>query len=215
VKTYWDRFYERPHDDLEEPSSFAKLCVSLMAHDAAVFEIGCGNGRDALFMAQKGLRVFASDLSRIAIDRLRTRSLPADSHAIRLVARPMELLDDRHAGELGVVYMRFVLHAVTKDIASAGLAWAQRNLQANGRLFIEARSVRGSLYGRGQGAGRDAFIDDGHYRRFIRSEELRDELVGIGLRVDQLIEADGLAPLGIDDPVLIRVFATRVAAPRT
>jgi len=121
----------------------------------------------------------------------------------------MEHLDDRHARDLDAVYMRFVLHAVKAEIASAGLRWAFRNLRPNGRLYVEARSVRGALYGKGQPAGRDAFIHDGHYRRFIRLDELRDEIAEIGFRLDELVEADGLARHGDDNPVVIRVFATR------
>jgi len=123
----------------------------------------------------------------------------------------MEDLDDRHAGESDAVYMRFVLHAVPPEIASAGLAWAARNLRLDGRLFVEARSVLGTLYGKGVPAGRDAFIYDGHYRRFIRLHELRDELHEIGFRVDDIVEADGLAIHDDDDPVVIRAFATRSA----
>ncbi len=209
---YWDRFYMQDHPDLSDPSPFARHCVSLMPAGSSVFEIGCGNGRDAIFMAGQGLRVLASDTSPVAIDRVRERALALSLiHPPRFVARPMQELDDRHADELDAVYMRFVLHAVQADVASAGLAWAFRNLRPTGRLFVEARSVRGSQYGKGQPAGRDAFIQDGHLRRFIRLQELRDELTGIGFRLDELVEADGLAIRGDDDPVVIRAFATRTS----
>ena len=209
-QTYWDRFYEQPHPDLLEPSSFARLCVSLLSRDDSVFEVGCGNGRDALFMARSGLRVFASDPSPMALAEVRSHiEREPFPHRPRLVARPMENLDDRHAGDLDAVYMRFVLHAVTAEVASAGLRWASRNLRPDGRLFVEARSVRGSLYGKGRPAGRDAFVHDGHYRRFIRADELRDEFVGIGFRVDELVEVSRVAVRDGDDPVVIRAFATR------
>ena len=208
--TYWDRFYEQPHPDLLEPSSFAQLCVSLLSSDDSVFEVGCGNGRDAFCMARSGLRVFASDPSPTAMAEVRSRiEREPFPHRPRLVARPMENLDDRHAGDLDAVYMRFVLHAVTAEVASAGLRWASRNLRPDGRLFVEARSVRGSLYGQGRSVGRDAFVQDGHYRRFIRADELRDEIAGIGFRVDELVEAGGLTVRDDDDPVVIRAFATR------
>jgi len=185
--------------------------VALLSRDDSVFEVGCGNGRDTFFMARSDLRVFASDPSTVALAEVRSRiereSFP---HRPRLVACPMENLDDRHAGDLDAIYMRFVLHAVTAEVASAGLRWASRNLRPDGRLFAEARSVRGSLYGKGWSAGRDAFIQDGHYRRFIRADEFRDEIVGIGFRVDELVEASGLAVRDDDDPVVIRAFATQV-----
>ncbi len=72
--------------------------------------------------------------------------------------------------------------------------------------------MRGSLYGKGRPVGRDAFIQDGHYRRFIQLDELRDEIAEIGLRVDDIVEDDGLAIHGSDDPVVIRAFATRPRA---
>lgn len=211
---YWDRFYGRPHPDLGEPTAFARLCVSMLPRGETVFEVGCGNGRDALYMARNGLRVFASDPSHVALDEIRSR-IERESFAYqpRLVARPMQDLDDRHAGELDAVYMRFVLHAVTPEVASAGLKWAARNLRSGGRLLVEARSVRGSLYGLGQPAGRDAFIHDGHYRRFLRLDELRAELSEIGFEAKEVIEADGVAIHGNDDPVVIRAFATWVGMP--
>lgn len=209
-RSYWDGFYKQDHPDISEPSAFARHCVPLLPVSSTVFEIGCGNGRDAMFMARNGLRVLANDASIVAIDwvRKQAESLPL-SHAPLLIATPVELLDDRNAGELDAVYMRFLLHAVEASVATVGLKWAFRNLRQGGRLFVEARSVRGSLYGKGRPAGRDAFIHDDHYRRFIRLQELQDEVDGIGFRVDEFVEADGLAVHGNDNPVVIRVFATR------
>ena len=210
-RVYWDHFYEQPHPDLATPSSFAEACVVLLSPGDSVFELGCGNGRDALYLARSGFRVFASDPSHTALADVRSRM---DSepfiHAPQLIARPMDDLDDRHAGELDAVYARFVLHAVTAHVATTGLRWAARNLRPGGRLLLEARSVLGSLYGRGQPAGRDAFVHDGHYRRFIRADELQDELLRIGFRIDNLVEASGVAVRADDDPVVIRVFATWV-----
>jgi hypothetical protein len=71
--------------------------------------------------------------------------------------------------------------------------------------------VLGSLYGRGRPAGRDAFIHDEHFRRFIRLQELSDEIGAIGFRLDEFVEADGLAVHGNDNPVVIRLFATRTS----
>ena len=208
-QAYWDHFYEQPHPDLEAPSSFARVCRSLLASGDSVFEIGCGNGRDAIYMARGGLRVFASDPSHAALAEVRARVAHESLlHPPRLVAHSMDELDDRHARDLDAIYARFVFHAVTADVATAGLSWAARNLRPGGRLLLEVRSVLGSLYGQGRPAGRDAFIHDGHFRRFIRADELRTEIGGLGFQIDELVEEDGLAIRDGDDPVVIRVFAT-------
>lgn len=210
-QVYWDHFYEQPHPDLATPTSFAQACLALLRPGESVFELGCGNGRDAIYLARNGLRVFASDPSHAALAEVRSRmDREVFAHAPQLIARSMNDLDGRHAGDLDSVYTRFVLHAVTDDVASAGLRWAARNLRPGGRLLVEARSVLGSLYGKGEPAGRDAFIYDGHYRRFIRADELRDELCRIGFRIDDLVETSGVAVRDGDDPVVIRVFASWV-----
>jgi SAM-dependent methyltransferase len=205
---YWNEFYRGEHVDIEEPSSFARYSAALIQPGSVIFEIGCGNGRDALYFAGMGMQVIASDASAAAIDR-------ATSHARRLGLTPqprflhrhMEALDDDYAGTLDVVYMRFVLHAVPHAVASDALRWAARNLVPGGRLFVEARSVLGSLYGKGEAAGRDAFFQDGHYRRFLRLAELEHELADLGFAIDESCERNGLAIHADDDPVVIRVVA--------
>ncbi len=207
---YWDRFYDEEHPDLAEPTSFARYCARYLRPSALIFEIGCGNGRDALFFARVQLRVIASDASHVAIDHLREEAAPKEwRYMARFVARPMEALDDRHAGEIDAIYMRFVLHAVDAEVAARGLAWAARNVRVGGFVFIEARSVLGSLYGKGQRVGRDAFFYDGHYRRFLRKTETTDQLASLGFQLVSVIESDGLAIHGDDDPVVIRIVARR------
>ena len=55
----------------------------------------------------------------------------------------------------------------------------------------------------------DAYIHDGHYRRFVRAEELTAELEALGFAIDQLVESDGMATFGSDDPVVVRAVASR------
>ena len=205
---YWNRFYKAEHPDIAEPSSFARYSAEYLKPSSMIFEIGCGNGRDSLFFARLGMAVHASDASTIAIEHLRKKfSRERWQDVPYWIARPMEELDDRHARDLDAVYMRFVLHAVPAEIASRGLAWAARNIKPEGLVLIEARSVLGSLYGRGIAAERDAFFQDGHYRRFIRRSELTDELVSLGFEIESVVERDGLAIHEDDDPVVIRVVA--------
>lgn len=207
---YWDRFYDEEHPDLAEPTSFARYCAKYLRPSAVIFEIGCGNGRDALFFARVQMRVLASDASHVAIDHLREQAARKEwGYLPRFIARPMQALDDRHAGDIDAVYLRFVLHAVDANVAARGLAWVARNVRVGGLVFIEVRSVLGSLYGKGESAGRDAFAYDGHYRRFVRKTELTDELESFGFQLLEVIESDGLAIHGNDDPVVIRIIARR------
>ncbi len=207
---YWDGFYAQKHPELEAPSSFARWCSERLRAGQTLFELGCGNGRDALFFAHWGLMVTACDRSEVAIATLNAREdLARFAHRPSFVVADMGALDDARSGALDAVYTRFTLHAVSAAQASRALAWGQRNLRAGGQLLIEVRSVLGSLFGKGEQVERDAFIHDGHYRRFVRREELEREVQALGLQIDASIESAGLAVFKDDDPVVIRLAATK------
>lgn len=52
-----------------EPSSILKAFVAL-AHPGRALDIACGNGRNSLFLAQKGFIVDAVDISTVAVKHL-------------------------------------------------------------------------------------------------------------------------------------------------
>ena len=207
-REHWDSFYAQPHADLAEPSPFARDSLSHIAPGSTLFELGCGNGRDALFFARHGIRVIACDQSGVAIQALRAYLDGSNGFfgTPEFVQSRFRALDDRPG--LDVVYSRFTLHAVDASEASDTLRWAHRNLRPGGTLLIEARTVHGDLYGVGEPAGRDAFIHDGHYRRFIRPDELATELLDVGFEINDLTEGRGMALKGADDPVVVRVNAS-------
>ena len=51
---------------------------------------------------------------------------------------------------------------------------------------------------------------DGHYRRFIVLDELKERLSQASFKVVHAVESDGLSAHGNDNPVVIRLTAERV-----
>lgn len=206
---YWDEYYSHRHPDITGASTFAQFSAERMGSVSTLYELGCGNGRDALYFAHLGHRVFACDRSHVAIEQIeRTVAVQSFRHRPTLVVGEMGKLPDL-PDPLDVVYSRFSLHAVTAEEASVALRWSHRNLAPGGRLFAEARSVLGSLFGLGVEVARDTFLYDEHTRRFLRREELVAELEQIGFAIHECIESDGLAVYKDDDPVVIRVIAVK------
>ncbi len=207
---YWDRFYNKPHHDIETPSTFALACLKRIHPGETLFELGCGNGRDALFFGRSGVKVIACDQSDVVISHLIQRaSEVAYQEPPEFICTDFSRLGNDFDRRVDVVYSRFTLHAVSAEEASSALAWASKVLKPGGRLFAEARSVKGSLYGVGEPCERDAFVYQGHYRRFIRRDELHSELESLGFAIEEIVESDGLAVYGDDDPVVIRVTAKK------
>jgi SAM-dependent methyltransferase len=64
----WDLRYQNDPGELS-PSLLVEQYVSLAACGKAL-DLACGTGRNSLFLARKGFRVEAVDISRTAIDRL-------------------------------------------------------------------------------------------------------------------------------------------------
>ena len=67
----WDKVYSNDYSFFsEEPSNFALMCYEeFVKHKVKrILELGCGQGRDTLYFASKGLEVYAIDSSKIAIE---------------------------------------------------------------------------------------------------------------------------------------------------
>lgn len=93
------------------------------------------------------------------------------------------------------VYSRFFLHAIHPDLQSKFLQWCRTVITK--KLMIECRS---------QGDKKTRLKGD-HYRRPINGEALLQELIKIGFTIDYYIKSRGLAKLGNEDPLIIRVIA--------
>ncbi len=105
------------------------------------------------------------------------------------------------------VYSRFTLHAITTSQQNELLRNITGILKSSGKIFIEARTLRDDLYGKGENIGDNAFIYNGHYRRFIDPEELACTMKSIGYKISSLNERNGFSKLGTSDPVLLRLIA--------
>jgi bifunctional enzyme CysN/CysC len=201
---HWRSFYAEGAAPAD-PSSFALAVAGQLGSARNLLEVGCGNGRDAAFLASRIAEVFALDASDAAIAAARrmhsVEGLDFVAGTVADLERPPHSFD--------VVYSRFCLHAMTPDEEDAFLARALELLRPSGRLFIECRSINDPLAREGEVISKTERIL-GHYRRFIVPEDLRAKLETLGFEIDSFKESAGLAKLDDDDPVVIR---TRAAVP--
>lgn len=73
-KPFWEESYKKqgPADTFvdDKPSPEFYDLIKLLPRAARVLDLGCGDGRIALFLAEKGFDVTAVDISEAAIDKL-------------------------------------------------------------------------------------------------------------------------------------------------
>jgi len=182
--------------------------VEKIPKGALMFELGCGNGRDAFFFGKSGINIHASDISDASIVQLNGKATNGNP---LFVCADFTNLPTPYEHQYDAVYSRFTLHAIQAEGASRTLKWAHANLKSGGYLYIEVRSVLDPMCGKGTKVEgeRDAWINT-HYRRFIRKDELVSELEGLGFTLEYVLEKDGIAVYKDDNPVVIRVHAKKL-----
>jgi len=75
MKPFWDNTYK----DLEAPSTFGNgqpsaeiVDISLkLNHGASILDMGCGDGRNSLFLSKKGFIVDAFDIAETGIEKIK------------------------------------------------------------------------------------------------------------------------------------------------
>lgn len=74
---------------------------------------------------------------------------------------------------------------------------------------MEVRSVNDDLYGKGEKAGNNAYVYNGHFRRFLKREELERKISNVGFKIEYSEEQRGFAPFGESDPPIIRMIVEK------
>jgi len=202
-REYWNDVYER---DLiiKDPSPFAQAVLSdMLIRGGDILELGCGNGRDSVFFAKNGLRVTAIDASDSIVSFLKTKKFLDN---ITFICDDFVKCKTVYRVMYDSIYSRFTLHAINEKQETEVFENVKFALKKGGRFYIEARSINDDLYGLGRKVGENAFIYEGHYRRFIDLSVLNEKLKYMGFHVVSSMEDRGFSITDTQDPVLVRVI---------
>lgn len=210
-ENYWETYY-REHGAPEEPSLFAQYVVDEghVHRGDQLVELGCGNGRDARFLAAQGISVLAVDQCVGQIGNLSDGAQHENVEGLEFVADDFTELPD-HADGFDAIYSRFTLHSVRAEDQLRTLQWAERNLREGGKLCIETRGQKNEIYQSGTPVEgeEDAFIYEGHYRRFVDFNAFVEEVTSTGLSVIHAVEDIDFAPFEDTNYHFIRVIAEK------
>lgn len=171
-----------------------------------LIELGCGNGRDCLYFARHGLNVTGIDASQVAIDELREN---VSLENCVFICDDFVSAESIYQIQYDYCYSRFTLHAINEQQETQILKKAYEMLKEGDYFFVEARSVHDGKYGLGQEVEKNAYIFDGHYRRFIDLSELVKKLEDIGFTILEQKESSQFAPHPNEHAVCIRVISQR------
>ena len=199
---YWNQYYAERPKILGKPSNFAISVADDLVMGKHLLELGCGNGRDSLFFMERGLYVTGVDASDEAIRNLQLAVGDSD--------RAMFICDDFvkcravFQRQYDYIYSRFTLHAITDEQEDELLRNIKDAMAAESKLYIEARTIRDDIYGKGEKVAPNAYVYDGHFRRFIDPHVLENKLIRLGYKVLRLEERQGFSKTEHSDPILLR-----------
>lgn len=202
---YWNDFYREKHTHISSNTLFAEYIFNHWVHKRkTILECGCGNGRDSLYFGKKGLSVVGVDASKTAINHIKN-----DVSNCKFICG--DFINSKYIYEKSydICYSRFTIHAICLEQELALINNVYKNLNSNGLFCIEVRSIHDELYGKGKQVGKDSFIYNNHYRRFIRMEDLLVRLMDVGFRIRYAEENTGFAPFEDADPQIIRIVACK------
>jgi len=203
---HWNTYYKHSKVPVT-PSPYALSVMPQLQCGSTLLEIGSGNGRDTAFFASQGVKVTAIDRSEAAIE------LCKETHQefpISFLAGVLSDLWYQFGGKkFDAIYCRFVLHAMPLSEEIATLHHCSQLMKPGAHLYIECRSINDPLARKGEILSKTERID-GHYRRFIVLDELKERLSQASFKVVHAVESDGLSAHGNDNPVVIRLTAERV-----
>ena len=102
---------------------------------------------------------------------------------------------------VNMIYMRFFLHSVTKDIENIIFLCLKKNLPQGSLIGLEFRTEK----------DKDALhIFKKHYRRFIPMPDMINELEKYGFSILYSKESKGFSPFKDEDPFLCRIIAKKM-----
>src|SRR5215212_2949353 len=149
-----------------------------------VLDLGCGNGRHAIYFAREGMEACGIDISLTAIewaqDWARRESLEVDFRVGNIAQLPYP---DQY---FDVVVSHGVLDHISMDDAKQAVAEVARVLTTGGLFYCDLKSADDSEFGVGEEAGANTFVvtdgfEKGLIQHFFTLDEIH-ELIGQSFR---------------------------------
>ncbi|MDH2907051.1 MAG: class I SAM-dependent methyltransferase [Candidatus Nitrosotalea sp.] len=198
----WDNIYEKDSSFFgEKPSDFAMSCYDTMKDGSeTILELGCGQGRDSLFFASKGIKVKALDYSRLAIEQLSKRAKQTGlsvEASVYDATRPLPFNDN----EFDAVYSHMLFSMkFSREQLKFIFKEIRRVLRNDGFHFFSVRNYNDKFYGKGIKVDDEIYDINGFQIRFFTTQEI--ENLSEGFKIFEIKE-------DYEEPVTLYLVTSR------
>lgn len=170
---YWDQLFSGKEDmlPLYDDWLLKHRRIWEQSLDAAIIDLGCGEGGDSLFLTEQGYRVIACDGSEEALQRVRKHVPSALPTKVNLLER---LPFPSHSAKVIIadLSLHYFSWSETVDIVKE----INRVLEPGGHLLCRVNSIHDVEFGAGQGIQLEPnyYESNGHRKRFFDAEQLTE-----------------------------------------
>lgn len=161
---YWDATYSSQTTPLRDDHAWIDEYLDAVPAAARVLEIGCGAGRLAEYLTNRGHVLTCVDVAPAAIRLLAERFTPHDARVLD-ISHPLPW----RGNSFDVVIADLSLHYFDEATTDAIVAEIRRVLVPDGVLLARVNSVDDTAHGAGQGEEIEPgfYRHRGHYKRFF------------------------------------------------
>ena len=108
-----------------------------------VLDIGAGEGRNALFLAVKGFEVEAIDLSKVGLEKLKSK---AEKRGLNVKAHAKDITETKITGLYDYILLSFVLHHLSVEEAKALVTQIKEHTNKGGLNVIATFTRHGDIF---------------------------------------------------------------------
>tara|TARA_A100001011_G_scaffold202427_1_gene210788 strand:+ start:1416 stop:2081 length:666 start_codon:yes stop_codon:yes gene_type:complete len=205
---HWNKFYSKKKHPIKT-SNFAKFLYKkflIKGKGKKLIDIGCGNGRDSFFFADKKFNVTSLDRSDIAVrnnliykEKYRYKNI----NFIKLDINKKSILKGK---KYDYIYLRFFVHAITHLSQRRLFKLLNRiGKKHTSLIMLEFRTISDELMKKGKIISNCERIDN-HYRRFINTKDFIKEFMSfVKCKIVYFQEGKGMSIFKKDNPHLCRL----------
>ena len=210
-KQYWENYYKK-NSKPTKPSSFAIFASNYLDDNKTLVELGCGNGRDSIYFADK-LNVIAIDQVQCEMEYLNRAHKTETVTFIADDFTDLKNVEGANKKELDkkidYIYSRFTFHAINEKKENRTLDWIESVLDEDGMFLLEARSMKDPMFKQGNALSENENFTD-HYRRYMDLDKIVEKLESREFEIIFKIEDNDLAVYKDDNPYVIRIIAKKL-----
>ncbi|MFA5937225.1 MAG: class I SAM-dependent methyltransferase [Candidatus Paceibacterota bacterium] len=162
-------------DWIDKPTIFAQYAIEFFPTTGRIIDVGCGQGQDSRFFAERGYDVVGIDFSERGINfaKEKNKSFNIDFQVVD-ISEPLPFQDV----SFDVVYSHLAVHYFDKQKTELVFQELSRILKKNGILAIFVNSIHDPEYGTGEKLEEDYFFIGNMQKRYFSKKSLQSYIKG-------------------------------------